>query len=303
MTGLLLALAVVARADDPPAPLENSKQELTTLRKNEAATKASGLNGGLKEGLPQFQSNIPSAQPLELPQPKTSQSELKKKHDAQKNWLLDGMGRLDDEAKLKTKGQGQTDREKKEPEGEKANPDDADYFLKLYSEQQQKDTEAKSSREDGKKKDPLAQNDPLAPFLQGWLAGSPVRGKFFDEFLKRPASRSGGDQSVAGGVPLWTEVSVSTGLSITDPSGGRASESTKNGGAAPNPYLQTLNLQTEVRDSPSPAPAANFAMPAARPSESRASTAPVEFPQPARSVDRKPPPSPFDDMRFFPIKK
>ena len=301
--GLLLALVCVARADDeqPAAPLENTKAELKSLQKDEAAAKSGALDGSLKDGLPQMQSPISNVLPFELPQAKTPQSELKKKRDAQKNWLLDGVGRLDEEAKLKSKAQGQSGRDKSEPDDEKADPTDSDYLLKLYSEQQKKDEATKGAHDEDKKKDALAQNDPLAPFLQGWLAGSPVRGKFFDEFLKKPAGQSG-EQSSADGPALPAEVSPSTGLSITDPSGGRAPESAKNAVPPPNPYLQALDMGEVKGGGPAQAPAASLFEPTARPAESK-SAAPVELPPPARTGDRKPPPSPFANDNFFQPKK
>lgn len=301
--GLLLALTVTARADDeqPAAPLENAKAELKALQKDAAAAKSGALDGSLKDGLPQMQSPIPGALPFDLPQAKTPQSELKKKRDAQKNWLLDGVSRLDEEAKLKSKAQGQSGRDKNQQDDEKADPTDSDYLLKLYSEQQKKDEANKGTRDMDRKKDALAQNDPLAPFLQGWLAGSPVRGRFFDEFLKKPAGQSG-EQASTDGPALPAEVSPLTGLSITDPSGGRAPEPAKNSAPPSNPYLQALDLG-EARGGPAQAPAANIFEPTARPAENKSSLAPLDLPPPARTGDRKPPPSPFANDIFFQPKK
>ncbi|MBI3886834.1 MAG: hypothetical protein HY302_14065 [Opitutae bacterium] len=300
---LILAGSGRAADDPPPAPLANVKEELRALQKDQAAAKTGEAETSLKDGLPQFQSPIPGALPFELPRAKTPESESKKKRDAQKNWLLDGVGKLDDEAKLKAKGLSKSERDAAEADGEKPDPSDPDYFLQVYREQQKKENAAKAADAD-QKKDAAAPADPLAPFLQGWLAGSPVRGKFFDEFLRRPSS-AGDGPNAADRAALPAEVSPDSGLSVTDPSGGRAPAPGKNAPPAPNPYLQAFDLGELKSAAPAPpAPAAGGYDPAARLFDRKppAPPGPAESPPPARTGDRKPPRSPFEDGRFFPKK-
>ena len=85
--GLILGFVAAARADDepPPAPLENTKQELQTLARDQAANKVGTQEGSMKDALPRMQSPVPSGPALEMPQSSNSPSELKKKKDAQKN--------------------------------------------------------------------------------------------------------------------------------------------------------------------------------------------------------------------------
>lgn len=298
LVGLVLGFAVGTRADEPSAPLQSVKQELQSLQKDETAAKAGGMSNDLKDGLPQFQGPTPGAIPLEMPTAKTPQSELKKKRDAQKNWLLDGVGRLDDEAKAKANGTDRSGRDKSEKDDESLDPTDSDYLLKLYADQKKKDTGSKEARAGDKKNDVLAQNDPMAPFLQDWLADSPVRGKFFDEFLKNPNSRPA-ESSLREGPAGPVDPLSSGGLTITDPSGGRAPEAPRNSAPKPNPYLEALasgeaksaSIPTSVPDSFS------------RVLESKPAPSPVEQPPAPRTGDRKAPPSPFKSDGFFPNKK
>ncbi len=46
----------------------------------------------------------------------------------------------------------------------------------------------------------IVSRDPLAPFLQGWLADSPVRGLFFDDYVKK-MNTEGAAVSSAYGFP------------------------------------------------------------------------------------------------------
>lgn len=295
MFGLLLVWSVSARADEPTAPLENAKAELQALRKDEKAAKAGAMDASLKDGLPQFHSPTPGAMPLELPQQKTPQSEMKKKRDAQKNWLLDGVERLDAEARSRTNGQGRTPRDKSERDEEDGSSSEGDTLLRVYAEQKKKDGDAKNLRDAEKKKDVLSQNDAFAPFLQDWLADSPVRGKFFDDFLKNPGSRLG-ELSLREGPAGAVENSSSSGLTVTISSGGRApTTGAEIGGPKPNPYLEALTLG-EMRGA---TVAAKAAEPGSKFPESKATVPAVELPLPARNGDRKAPPSPFDNSGFF----
>ena len=298
--GLVLGFAV-ARADDdpPPAPLEGTKQELQALAKDQAASKAGTQEGSLKDAMPRMQSPVPSGPALEMPQSGNSPAELKKKREAQKNWLLDGVTQLERESKLKDNAQ--SDREKsadRDSAETKLEPSDGDYFLKVYSEEQKKAEAEKSSRSDGKHKDGPAQNDPLAPFLQGWLAGSPVRGQFFDEFVKRSASPSG-DGATARTATATVDNLPLASLPASDVQSGRATEGVQAPAKATNPYLQAFNLSEATSVPPVGQPSASMFAPVTKP------LVPVvpDTSSAARTGDRKAPPSPFDDKRFFPQGK
>ena len=300
--GLILGFVAAARADDepPPAPLENTKQELQTLARDQAANKAGTQEGSMKDALPRMQSPVPSGPALEMPQSSNSPSELKKKKDAQKNWLLDGVNQLEREAKLKDNPQSDRDKlsdHDQQTEEAKLDPADTDYFLKVYSEEQKKAEAEKSNHKDGKHKDELAQNDPFAPFLQGWLAGSPVRGKFFDEFMKRPGTQSG-DLPTSGPAVAPGDNPAGVSLATSESAAGPVPVATSGAATLPNPYLQAFNL-SEAATAPSGPPSASIFAPTAK---SLVPVAADNLP-PARPTDRKPPPSPFADNKFFPQGK
>jgi hypothetical protein len=226
--GLVWLAAVTARAEEQgEAPLEGSRQELKRLQADQAAKSSAAVAGNVTEGLPQILTPVPGAVQLEMPSLKKAEKERRKKMEEQKNWLLDGVDLLGKSPKVRGREPDQaaeafTDKGKKESDSS-----DPNHMLKLYAEQK-KTSEAKSDQ----LKLTAPRVDPLAPFLQGWLETSPVRGKFFDDFVRRP--------DAAGGVPGPgpAEHSMTQVMGSGDVAGSaRAAPAT----VQPNPYLQGLD--------------------------------------------------------------
>ncbi len=239
---LVVLAALCLRAEEPGAPLENTRQELKALQKGQA-------QGGDASALVKLRDVMPSAPtpgaevlPFEMPKAQKTDSDLKKKKDSQKNWLLDGMDKLDKPAKGKT-----TDRKNEagavgEEDKDKPTAGESDSLLAVYSEQK-KEAEAKA---DARQTKPV-RSDPMTPFLQGWLADSPVRGKFFDDYIKKPDNAAPGVnptgpsasvESTAG--PMLSGLDLGGGSSHNAPAGPAQ--------ARPNPYLQGLDLSA-LQDS------------------------------------------------------
>lgn len=148
LLGFVWLTATGARAEERGgAPLESTKQELKTLQADEAARGNGTATSKLTDGLPQLSSPLPGAVPLEIASPRQMEKELKQRKEARKNWLIDGVDKLEKEARS-------NGREKNEAKDEVRRADSV-------------------------------RSDPLAPFLQGWLVDSPGRDKFLDEFVKK----------------------------------------------------------------------------------------------------------------------
>ncbi|MDB6166364.1 MAG: hypothetical protein JWQ83_1504 [Lacunisphaera sp.] len=223
----LCAVAMSMHAAEPAgAPLANSKQELKALQADQG-TKADPGAGKITGNLPEVGAPTPGETPLDLNVSLRTEKELKKRKDAQKNWLLDGMDKLGQNAKgnnkvLRDKG----DLTETEVE-DKPDSSDPDYLLKLYSEQKKKDEARADAKSPG-----AARNDPFAPFLQGWLANPAAGGKPFDG--------SGRQSDVAGTVAAPGLVEGGTNLSQTAsglPNPDSIRGHSNPAGIQPNPYL------------------------------------------------------------------
>ncbi len=288
MLGLVLLGVLGARADEPGAPLENSKQELKALQKDQTVHGAEAPVGKLRDAMPRLQMPDSGTLPVELSAPQKSESGQKKKMDARKNWLLDGMDKLEKNPKAKDRNARDKLTESKD---EQADLNDPDYLLKLYSEQK-KESDAKADA----KQSTANRNDPLTPFLQGWLSDSPVRGKFFDEYIKKPDMGAGVSGATA---PALQESGATASFTGLDPGGPGLRH--EQGGTAPvqsNPYLQGLDMSalhdTAARDRQSVVPAG-----ANPPPVSLADPGP-----PARQPEKKLQlPALSDDNKYFPQLK
>ena len=234
LSTLLLAGTLRARAEDHPATLDETKQELKVLQNDRAGNQTGGTSDSLKAALPQFQT--PAAGQPELPMQLNPKADKKRRQqDSQKNWLVDGVEQLSKKSSAKDKDKNIS---LKEDEGEKKNVDlsESDYLLRIYGEQGSKDELSTASSTDRR-----PATVPLAPFLQGWLAGSPVRGKFFDEFLRRPPATTGVGREASASAGNW-ESALNTGLAGSENTS--LLSATPSSAAAPqnNPYLQSLQL-------------------------------------------------------------
>jgi hypothetical protein len=288
---LLLLAAAAAGADEPAAPLAQTRQELRQLQRDQAVKKSGAAADKLSDGLPQFQTPIPGALPLPAPETESTRDTLKKKkRDAGKNWLVDGVNRL--EKSEKGRGKGGAGAEDlplaaTDAKDERPDPGDPEYILKVY-DQQKRAEEAKAEP-----KPPTA--DPLAPFLQDWLGTSPVRGKFFDEFSRRPET-AGASDALA---PVVSPVSGTTATGPADFSGPARSVRSD---PAPNPYLQGLDLPALHDSSPSAPATAPAAAPVWAPGP--LSPSPSDPVPAARSPERKALPAPgAENQKYFPQQK
>jgi hypothetical protein len=288
MVGFVVLGVLSARADEPGAPLENSKQELKALQKDQTTHGTEGPPDKLRDSMPRLQTPGSGILPVEPLAARKSPAGQSKKMDAQKNWLLDGMDKLDNNAKARNRNARDKLTETKD---EPADPDDPDYLLNLYSEQK-KDSDTKAET----KQSTVSHKDPMAPFLQGWLADSPVRGKFFDDYIKKPDMGAGGSAATPAALQ---ESGTNTAFAGFDP-GGHSLRQGQGGAAqvASNPYLQALDMSalqdTAGRNRQAVAPAA--AMP---PPVSLANPEPPAN-QPEKKLQL---PTVSDDSKYFPQLK
>ncbi len=293
MLGVVVLAALAARAGEQGAPLEKSKEDLKALQKDQGAPRGAGALGELREAMPAIQSPVTASLPTEANPRQNSEAELKKKKEAQKNWLLEGMDKLDKNPR--TKGAAKGDLTATEGEHGQADPNEPASLLNLYSEQQKND-EAR----DAAKQSKAVHTDPLAPFLQGWLADSPVRGKFFDEYVRKPDGLT-----VPGGTAAAAGPENTSGPGLPDAAAGGLGSRNGPAGAPTvqaNPYLQGFDSNM-LQDAGS-----GNRQSAAIPMLQSAGIPPpgnVAEPVPAlRPSDKKQPlPAVPDDKKYFPQLK
>ena len=228
---LLLAAATVGAEEQGGAPLEASKQALKALQADQTAKTGAATTGKLSDGLPQLQTPVPGATPLDFAplQQSRADKELKKRKDGQKNWLLDGVDKLSREPKAKGRLAGNDKNAITIDDEENPDSSDPDYLLKLYAGQK-KEADAKTVARQASP----SRSDPIAPFLQGWLGSSPARGKFFDEFV-RNSGAAADPSSPVGPADTGGSQFMSNFVAVD---GNRAVAPVT---TQPNPYLQGLD--------------------------------------------------------------
>ena len=232
LLGFVWLTATGARAEERGgAPLESTKQELKTLQADEAARGNGTATGKLTDGLPQLSSPLPGAVPLEITSPRQMEKELKQRKEARKNWLIDGVDKLEKEARSNGREKNEAKDSVSEEMNNATDQTTSDYeLLPPYEQNQQTRAKDEVRRADS------VRSDPLAPFLQGWLVDSPGRDKFLDEFVKKT------DGSVG-------PIAASEGRRLPDQGlfgvRGEVSSSARNAGlptVRPNPYLLGSDL-------------------------------------------------------------
>jgi hypothetical protein len=311
---LALAATVAAGADDAKAPLADSKQQLQQLQRDENSAKSGASDTGLKGALPELKTTMQGREVLPslglTPGQDPKDKDRERKREAKKNWLVDGYDRLDPKSANAKSGDTKSDDKigaeatasddtEKDAESESGTQDD---LIKLYEKQgKSKDATSARGKSDEAKPAHSAPPDPFAPFLQGWLANSPVR----DAALSTATHTDGSNGSPAdpGPAPVIAE-------NPTTPTG-------VNGGMLPNsaasakpenPYLLTLTMPVLPANSPTAAPVFPLGTgdafangPVSKPTLN--SSVDVLAP-PARSDAYKPPTTPADDdKKYFPQLK
>lgn len=302
---LLIGAGGTVRAEESAAPLQESKQALRQLQKEQGQRATEGA-GGLRGALPSINAPDLSGQGSEPVVPSSprqqQQDDAARKQRAERNWLVDGMLRLEGKRPDSLLAS-------EEDEEEKIDPSDPDFLLKTYMKEQR-------ARKEIEKREPRdaahanAAADPMAPFLREWLSGSPVEKAALGELANSPA---GSSNSMGAAFPGERSTLPLSGVDQGGPAGERflsSPETIPGGGesAAANPFLQGLELGSlpgaggGPANLPGNAPSPGPPPPVTRPAP--VVNPPPELPPPARQNDRKPPPSPLkENEKFFPQQK
>ncbi len=205
---------VIARAAATPGPaLENSQRELKELQAEVKAKPSIPANSELTQGFAQLPTAGAPPAPLKPAVSERTAQELKKRKTVDKNWLINGVNALARAASAETvAGDGASNSLQTAKDSVPAQTA-AQNLLKVYSAQRSAEpTQAVS------KHATIASRDPLAPFLQGWLADSPVRGLFFDDYVKKintegaAVSSAHGSPTAQSGELRSTRASTSAGF-------------------------------------------------------------------------------------------
>lgn len=284
-----LALASLAgAADDPNAPLAEAKQQLQSLRKDDAAQKAA-TPAGVKLDLPSL--NTPDVNPAPSPARRETRAG-QEKEKARRDWLVDGFN------KLERRKPGTTSEAKEQMEREDAakplDPSDPDYFLRVY-ERQRAQSEAKQLETGGPdaKISGGSAVDPLASYMKEWLADSPVRDALKDALPADATSR----ESATPGAPAEGPHGAVASARAADAHGASNAATT-------NPFVQALGLPPiDAPRSDESRSAPIEALPPARPANAPAATI-YDLPERAKpDLKRALPPPPSEDKKYFPQLK
>jgi hypothetical protein len=295
MLGLLLWTGVAVAADGG-APLEQSKQELQKLRGEQKVGGAPAAGEGLKTDMPSLNTPANAA-----PSYEQYSKETRKKEKAGKNWLVDGMARLGgdapDRARTATADAvriGDPATGQNQEEAAKIETDDPAFLLKTYerTKQQEKGRTERTAH--------TKHEDAVAPFMQEWLAKSPVRDQVLEGLGKENrggslAVESPGSRPAAGeGVSLLND-----GISL-----GAAASPVASPALKPNPYLVDPILSPQAMPPAGPVPnlpavPKPIVVPAAPP----ATPAPGSAPEVAPAARNPLPPALSDDRKYFPQLK
>ena len=171
----------VARAAATPGPaLENSQRELKELQAEVKTKPSLPANSELTQGFAQLPTAGSPPTPLKPAVSERTAQEWKKRKPVDQNWLINGVNELARAASAETVAGDGTKNSLQKAKDSVPAPTEAQNLLEVYSAQRSVEpTHAVS------KPAIIVSRDPLAPFLQGWLADSPVRGLFFDDYVKK----------------------------------------------------------------------------------------------------------------------
>jgi hypothetical protein len=275
-------------------PLEATKQELRTLDRQQRPNEGPSATEGLRPNLPAIQSPGRDALPaIQSTDPEKMDKERKRRKDAQKNWLVNGVEQLEkSETQKKSDGSGSTE-ELEVESARAATDDDPQYLLKLYDEQK-KGEDARKAEQSARR---TPRSDPIAPFLQDWLGRSPVRGQFFDQFVRNDSTTAGGGNYLSAAThtvtnrdPLAPDLPVERSPTASEP--------------RTNPYLvpstgPELGEPRQINEL-----LGNSTGPVLQVAPLERSSLPAELtPVENRPPERKPPPPLADERKYFPQLK
>jgi hypothetical protein len=291
----VMLLGTLSQGAESGAPLESTKAQLRKLESDQNTTTAPSPTEGLRETLPAIQTPNQAGLPTLMISPsERSEKERQQQKQARKNWLVDGvesLERKDRSDKLPAWAESETGSEGEVPGALERN--DPQYLLRLYDDQKKTGT----VRHSDTKPQRAAVADPLAPFLQNWLGNSPVRGQFFDEFVRKPDDGAAAGAVATVPAPSNSLREVEQGVALEGP--------VLNQGLKPNPYLADLN----PAGLPPPSglvPLATNILPF-RPVDPTPGPAFLPGPGPSSDVrlpEKKPLPVPLaDDKKYFPQLK
>lgn len=293
----VLAIESPGQGANAGAPLESSKQGLRKLEAGQGSSRGPDAKDGWRTGTPGLhipgQGELP-APALLTPEKLEKQRKAEKASDERKNWLVNGVRRLEATEKGQA-GHGETAAVAASHDEEKLGLDDPHYLLRLYEEQ--KKAESSRQTEGSSARKPPA--DPFGPFLQGWLGNSPARGPAFDEFSRRPATAAG--ISATPGIGTAPTNAESAGLAAGIAKARGQGPATPE----PNPYLPDhLPPRTGHEPAALPSLPSGLNQPVVNPSASLpvmpAAAPPPPTPE-VRPAERKAvPPAQTEDKKYFP---
>jgi len=295
---LLLAVAPAAPAAEAgSAPLESTKQELRQLEGTQKNKGGITPAGGVKIDPPALDVRSAETQAVKQWTERQKKEEQQRQQQRRKaaNWLVNGVEQLGREGEAGTAATPGQLLENDPDSRVGADSSDPQYLLKLFDEQEKRS----KPKETAPRPHAAAAPNPFAPFLQGWLASSPVRDQVTEQF--RTGTEPAGGAFAPGGAAGFSPPAATGGPSLANLANQGATAEAK-----PNPYLVELNpsiVATNPIAQVAALPANDLAQALSTPA-----TAPLTMVAPdplpdARAPAKGPPPGLADDKKYFPQLK
>ncbi|MDD3180967.1 MAG: hypothetical protein PHQ04_11545 [Opitutaceae bacterium] len=292
---LLLAGLALSAAEENSAPLAESKRELKALRSDQALQESeSGTrpDAKMRAILPPFKTETES-----VPAPPPSVDKQKARDEKKKNWLLNGVDALEQDAKIGKRGRGGETGGPRD-ESDRVDFSDDDYLLSTYEAQKMKTAAAAGDESVGKPSQPF---NPLETFLASWMTPDRLGGKksAWADALK-PAAGTAPDRASSGtlnSLLMGTEMATDRITPVRD-----GTTST----AARNPYLETMMLSATETTTGGGGAGAGMLPPLKADHKSPAATPPdrvIDDRQEPRTDRSYVPPLPDDGKKYFPQLK
>ncbi len=288
-----ICAATMLWAQESTTPLAAAKEQLRSLKKDQTAEATGLANPNLRSILPALEVAPPRTAPVVTPARPDPVQKASTLTDARRNWLLDGFEQTEHQAV------GATPADRTGVTGEiaeeKLDPADPNYSFKVYERRRSGRLADRQEKSSAAARIPNGQN-PFAPLMQEWLAGSPVR-ETLDDILRPKSTQSTAIDFTGGGNRVSSRASTTANLPI-----GTLGLANPDREVA-NPYLDAFDLSTR-----SAVGLSELRVPAIIPAPTvlpqSATTNQFTLPQlPKVESRRSGPPGQTDDKKYFPQLK
>ena len=293
LLGLSLALPPAEATEDSTAPLGQSRQQLKELQA--ASSKAQPGSENTANSLKGIAPSLATpAEPVFAPSAAPAADiDSKAGKSSGQNWLLDGYVLAGGKTSLSRQNTAPTRGTPDRPETDAIDPKDPQYILKVYALQSANQTRNGTDSAGDKH---FRLGDAMAPYLNDWLARSPMRELILEGMSKDNSNQPGGTGSGYAAYEYQPTANQSSAGNIYSAKAANEPE------IQVNPYLSALSAPETTKSSNQPVSAA---MPPQPTKINQSPNNAIEGKLPnSRSQNYKAPITPADeDKKYFPQLK